>query len=272
MIIVALDDTKPVTREDISWACWVGNGRNRWYDKHQCRYFPCTHSQDKTPVLIYCVPVIVFDNGRSGFLGEHSCMDGTPTLRTNEFIIAALAANKVNLGPSTPSTSLPMPKEVTFETNDAVLSDVRTAEKHFDELVGAHDIEVLHYEGYGKSHIKKFKASPDAWAQLIKQLAFYKLAGRPGVTYESTQTRKFQLGRTEVLRSASVESKAWVDAMNDHNATARLLPSQSPLQALTSDFCRMNIVRTCSAALCLGTYNMLRGQRMDRASTVICTV
>ncbi|ETW81552.1 hypothetical protein HETIRDRAFT_156259 [Heterobasidion irregulare TC 32-1] len=198
MIIVALDDTKPVTREDISWACWVGNGRNRWYDKHQ---------------------LIVFDNGRSGFLGEHSCMDGTPTLRTNEFIIAALAANKVNLGPSTSSTSLPTPKEVTFETNDAVLSDVRTAEKHFDELVGAHDIEVLHYEGYGKSHIKKFKASPDAWAQLVKQLAFYKLAGRPGVTYESTQTRKFQLGRTEVLRSASVESKAWVDAMNDHNAT-----------------------------------------------------
>lgn len=35
MIVVALDDTKPVTREDISWACWVGNGRNRFYDKHQ---------------------------------------------------------------------------------------------------------------------------------------------------------------------------------------------------------------------------------------------
>lgn len=35
MIIVALDDTKPVTREEISWNTWVGNGRNRWYDKHQ---------------------------------------------------------------------------------------------------------------------------------------------------------------------------------------------------------------------------------------------
>lgn len=34
-IIVCLDDTKPVTREDISWACWVGDGRNRFYDKHQ---------------------------------------------------------------------------------------------------------------------------------------------------------------------------------------------------------------------------------------------
>jgi len=35
MIVLALDDTKPITREDISWQTWVGNGRNRWFDKHQ---------------------------------------------------------------------------------------------------------------------------------------------------------------------------------------------------------------------------------------------
>ena len=35
MIVVALDDTKPITREDISWAVWTGDGRNRFYDKHQ---------------------------------------------------------------------------------------------------------------------------------------------------------------------------------------------------------------------------------------------
>lgn len=35
MIIVCLDDTRPVTREDISWGTWVGDGRNRFYDKHQ---------------------------------------------------------------------------------------------------------------------------------------------------------------------------------------------------------------------------------------------
>ena len=39
MIILALDDTKPVTRKEISWSTWVGNGRNRWFDKHQCK--PC---------------------------------------------------------------------------------------------------------------------------------------------------------------------------------------------------------------------------------------
>lgn len=61
--------------------------------------------------------------------------------------------------------------------------------------------------------------------QLVKQLAFHKLEGRPGVCYESAQTRKFQLGRTEVIRSASNESKAWVEAMLDLNETVRSLVS-----------------------------------------------
>ena len=39
VVIVCLDDTKPTTREDLSWACWTGDGRNRWYDKHQCEWF-----------------------------------------------------------------------------------------------------------------------------------------------------------------------------------------------------------------------------------------
>ena len=78
---------------------------------------------------------------------------------------------------------------------------------------------VLHYEGYGKEYIKKHKTSPDAWAQLVKQLAFHKMCGRPGVCYESAQTRKYQLGRTEVIRSASNESKAWAEAMLDSSQT-----------------------------------------------------
>jgi hypothetical protein len=37
MIILALDDTRPLTREEISWSTWVGDGQNRWFDKHQCK-------------------------------------------------------------------------------------------------------------------------------------------------------------------------------------------------------------------------------------------
>ncbi|KAH9002535.1 acyltransferase ChoActase/COT/CPT [Lactarius hatsudake] len=198
MIVVALDGSSPTSRNDLSWGAWVGNGRNRWYDKHQ---------------------LVVWDNGRSAFLGEHACMDGTPTLRLNEFILGSLAANEIELGSPSPSSMLTPPAEIVLTANDAVLADVKEAEKNFDELVGSHDLQVLHYDAYGKSLIKQFKTSPDAWAQLVKQLAFHKLKGRPAVTYESAQTRKFQRGRTEVIRAASEQSKAWVDAMVDPNAT-----------------------------------------------------
>ncbi len=40
MIVVALDGSSPTSRNDLSWGAWVGNGRNRWYDKHQRTYFP----------------------------------------------------------------------------------------------------------------------------------------------------------------------------------------------------------------------------------------
>jgi carnitine O-acetyltransferase len=148
-------------------------------------------------------------------------MDGTPTLRMNEFMLASLAANKIDLGSSTSNTSLLPPAELSFELDDASWKNIRAAEERFDALVSQHDMEVLHYEGYGKEAIKTFKASPDAWAQLVKQLAFHKMEGRPGVCYESAQTRKYALGRTEVIRSASNESKAWAEAMLDADATVR---------------------------------------------------
>ena len=58
--------------------------------------------------------------------------------------------------------------------------------------------------------------------------------GRPGVTYESAQTRKYQLGRTEVIRSASKESKAWAEAMLDSSQQVKFPPSHlSPFLILT---------------------------------------
>jgi len=144
-------------------------------------------------------------------------MDGTPTLRMNEFVLASLDFHKVDLGPSIISdpSSLPPITELIFDIDAKVLSLIQQSAERFDNLVGAHDLHVLHYEGFGKDFTKKHKVSPDATVQLIKQLAFHKFMGRPGVTYESAQTRKFQLGRTEVIRSASNESRAWVEAMLD---------------------------------------------------------
>lgn len=89
--------------------------------------------------------MIVFENGKSGFLGEHSCMDGTPTLRLNEFVLGSLAAKKADLGaPRSEGTGkgLSAPTELTFVVDDKVKGHVQRAEEAFDELVGKHDIHV----------------------------------------------------------------------------------------------------------------------------------
>lgn len=102
-------------------------------DIHHCTMFLNFHT------------VIVYDNGTSGFLGEHSCQDGTPTLRMNEFILGSLAANKVDLGPArTESTAsgLPEPTELKFVVDANVAKAVEGSCQRFDELVGAHDLHV----------------------------------------------------------------------------------------------------------------------------------
>ena len=88
--------------------------------------------------------MIVYDNGRSGFLGEHSCMDGTSTLRMNEFVLATTAEGKFKLNPAKAYASpLPEVEELVFELDDKVLKAIKDSEARFDELVGKHDLEVM---------------------------------------------------------------------------------------------------------------------------------
>lgn len=40
IIVVSLDSKKPYTREEKSWGLWVGDGKDRWFDKHQRAHIP----------------------------------------------------------------------------------------------------------------------------------------------------------------------------------------------------------------------------------------
>ncbi|CAO3699752.1 unnamed protein product [Rhizopus microsporus] len=197
--VVCLDDLTPFTRDELVRACWHGDGRNRFFDKP--------------------LQFIVFDNGKAGFMGEHSCMDGTATCRLNEYVCDGLARNLVNHGSDHVRTDIPKPEQLQFVLNNKVEKAIETAEKDFDELIGNHEMTVLAYNAFGKNFIKKMKCSPDAFAQMAIQLAYYKMFGTSRPTYESAQTRKFQRGRTETCRSVSAESIAFVKTMEDPNAS-----------------------------------------------------
>jgi len=73
--------------------------------------------------------------------------------------------------------------------------------------------------GYGKGFVKKQKCGPDAWIQMALQLAYFRDQGFLSLTYEAAAVRLFNEGRTETIRSVSVESKNFVDAMANPNSS-----------------------------------------------------
>src|SRR4051812_10865308 len=56
------------------------------------------------------------------------------------------------------------------------------------------------------------KISPDSLMQMVYQLSYYRNQGRSTPTYESASVRAFKHGRTETVRSCSVESVKFTEA------------------------------------------------------------
>ena len=191
--VVCLDDSNPITLEERAHTYWHGDGANRWYDKP--------------------LQFIVNDNGTAGFMGEHSMMDGTPTHRLCDTVNALIVHNKLDFDNSSVRSSLPPPTTVKFDTSPELLADIANAQKQFAQVISSHELRVQAYQGYGKGMIKKFKCSPDAYVQMVIQLAYHKMYGKNRPTYESAATRKYQQGRTETTRTVSDESVAFCDAM-----------------------------------------------------------
>lgn len=50
------------------------------------------------------------------------------------------------------------------------------------------------------------------------QLAYYRDYGKFSLTYEASMTRLYKEGRTETVRSCTIESSTWVKAMDDKNS------------------------------------------------------
>ena len=193
--VICLDDASPITLEERAHQYWHGDGQNRWFDKP--------------------LQFIVNENGTSGFIGEHSMMDGTTTHRLNDYVNMMIFTDKFDLSNPSVRSDLPEPLAIKFHADETVIREIHRARTDFDAVIAQHDLRVQAYQGYGKGLIKKFKCSPDAYVQMIIQLAYHKMYGCNRPTYESATTRRFQQGRTETCRSVSDESVAFCDAMAD---------------------------------------------------------
>jgi len=67
--------------------------------------------------------------------------------------------------------------------------------------------------GVGRDVLKSLQQSPDSICQMAMQCAWYSIHGRVPSHYESVQTIRWRLGRTEAGRCASLESKELAELM-----------------------------------------------------------
>ncbi|OJA09549.1 hypothetical protein AZE42_01146 [Rhizopogon vesiculosus] len=206
--LISLDTDTPTAPIAFSRSLWHGSLssstsdapglKNRWVDKP--------------------VQFIVFDNARAGMMGEHSVMDGTPTVRMCDEVLDWLADPDFDLG-SPLGIPPPTPEPLDFVVDETTRSAIDRASKAAYDLADSQAMG-YHLTPYGKGAIKTFGVSPDSWAQMIIQLAYVRFLRarglkREGGTYEAATTRKYWKGRTETIRVVTSQSDTFIRAMDD---------------------------------------------------------
>ncbi|XP_076200442.1 carnitine O-palmitoyltransferase 1, liver isoform-like isoform X3 [Aptenodytes patagonicus] len=163
--------------------------------------------------------LIIFKNGRTGLNAEHSWADAPIVGHLWE---NAMATEYLELGYSEDghckgdtNQNIPIPTklqwEIPEECQEVIERSLSTAIALADDV----DFHSFFFDAFGKGLIKKAKTSPDAFVQLALQLAHYRDMGKFSLTYEASMTRLFREGRTETVRSCTVESCNFVRTMED---------------------------------------------------------
>uniref|UniRef100_A0A0B7BDL7 Choline/carnitine acyltransferase domain-containing protein n=2 Tax=Arion vulgaris TaxID=1028688 RepID=A0A0B7BDL7_9EUPU len=165
---------------------------NRWYDK-----------------------TMQFIFNPDGFVGlnyEHTTAEGPAVIGLSDHVLDYTERNQ-DTGATTSNAKAPqlLHFNISGKTQEAIDKGSQEAD------VAANDVMLrgLFFKDYGKNFIKQQKLSPDAYIQMAFQLAYYRIYKEPCATYETGSLRRFQLGRTDTIRSCSIASLAFTKVMDD---------------------------------------------------------
>ncbi|KAL8597550.1 hypothetical protein ACOMHN_033421 [Nucella lapillus] len=170
------------------------NSGNRWFDK--------------------TLQFIIGADGACGLIYEHTTAEGLPIAAIMDHVMDFV--QKPRGREEQPVTSLiPHPHRVHVSLPPKAASGITRAEQEMKRAVANLQVTVFTFDQFGKGFIKRCRLSPDAFIQMALQLTFYRLHKRPCATYETASLRRFQLGRTETIRSCSLDSHTFCQAMEN---------------------------------------------------------
>ncbi|XP_049885922.1 carnitine O-palmitoyltransferase 1, liver isoform [Pectinophora gossypiella] len=207
---VCLDDREygydrkdPAQLDDYGRVLLHGKGYDRWFDKSFNLCFST--------------------NGYVGFNAEHTWADAPVMGHLWEYVVWSeleMGYNPDGNALGTAEAPPPQPTRLQWDLNkEEILNAIDVSYNVAQKLLNDVDLRILHYTKYGKGFMKSCRVSPDAFIQLVLQLSYYRDAGRFCLTYEASMTRLFREGRTETVRPCTIESSAWVKAMQNPNTT-----------------------------------------------------
>lgn len=208
---VTLDDTEQRYDPENSVQSLDSYGKSLLHGKCYDRWF------DKSFNLI------VFKNGTMGLNAEHSWADAPIVGHLWEHV---LSSDPVRLGytedghcKGNPHPSMPGPQRLQWDIPEECQAVINSSLKVAKALADDVDMHIIPFKDFGKGLIKKCKTSPDGFIQIALQLAHFRDKGKFCLTYEASMTRLFREGRTETVRSCTIQTCDFVRAMMNEKAT-----------------------------------------------------
>ncbi|XP_046607345.1 carnitine O-acetyltransferase-like isoform X1 [Neodiprion virginianus] len=187
------------------------NAGNRWHDK--------------------AVQFIVSYDGFVGMTYEHSPCEGVPIAVLHDHVLKYIANKKDNKCDQ--PKEFPKAQLMKFYLPEGIEKSISAATSTVEEISKDIDMECFTFENFGTEMIKKNKMSPDSFIQMAMQLAYYRIHGKPPAHYESAGLRRFRNSRTECIRSTSVESVQFAQAVISGN-TSKLQKKEAMMKAINA--------------------------------------
>lgn len=204
---VSMNDLEPRGLTERGKLLLHGDGRSIWFDKS--------------------LNVQVFKDCTSGMNCEHSMADAPAMAHMWESTITKEVLEKLYdesgrcmpPGKKFKQYAILRPQRLVWNISPELEKDIADAltkaRKANDDL----DLHVRDHDRWGKGIIKKCKVSPDAFVQMALQLSYYKENKKFVQTYEASMTRLYLNGRTETVRSCTLEATEFVKAMVENSVS-----------------------------------------------------
>jgi len=237
---VSFDDEKPLTNSSEALKhMLMGPPSNRWFDK--------------------AFGIFVCANGVAGFQFEHSSADAWPFLQMGEMMLQwAPKADVEKAVAETPTKPPYTPEIIRFEVPASIHPAMKDACDEFQGTFYMLKVNGLEFKEFGKKAVTSLNCSPDAFVQMSMQLAYFRLFGKTGSTYAAGGTKMFSHGRTETIKSSSLESIKFCEAVE-----GKKLRSKSYLNNLFRDACYRYTVRSLLAKTGKGCDRLLFGLKQQ---------